>query len=434
MKKFAIILIIILFPIIAVSQDTQLLELESAIIDFLQTDSREDIETFQNKWVLSGVEDLTVDYLEDVRFELRPYLYDVGIDGGPSGLTFYFASDAGERSLKVGLRGVKITSMSVHSPENTLMITSENIHSVIDSLESSGFAGLIYVEKEGREIIEQPFGFANKELEILNSLHTIFGTGSRPIDYTIAAILLLDQQEKLNVDDSITSYFENVPADKHSMTLRHLMNGESGLPDFFEIEGDWDPDLQWISRAEAEQRLLNIELLFEPGSDRQHSHAAFGLLAAVIERVSGVDYYQFLNNNFFKPAGMTRTGEYGSSMGFSFSEFAVGGGPEFVGSPNIPPNWGPTSWLVKGSGGMYSTLGDLQKFYDLVRSGEVLDEEHNRYFRGEAVSLDGSMRGFELFSISVPEQNTSLYLFLNNIPDRDGTRPLFRALEKFVLD
>jgi CubicO group peptidase (beta-lactamase class C family) len=131
---------------------------------------------------------------------------------------------------------------------------------------------------------------------------------------------------------------------------------------------------------------------------------------------------------------MTRTGEYGSALGYSFDEFAEGGGPEFVGTPNIPPNWGPTSWLIKGSGGMYSSLGDLQKFYALMRSGEVLDEEHNQYFFGESVNLDGSMRGFELFTISSPSRQTSMYLFLNNIPDREGMREIFRALERFIFD
>lgn len=343
-------------------------------------------------------------------------------------------SPAGERKLSIGISGVKITSMDISESESVLKITEQNMNAIFDSLENAGFAGLIFAEKEGESIIEKPFGYANKSLELPNSIHTIFGTGSRPIDYTIAGIMLLDQQEKLDVDDPITKFYENVPGDKQAITVRHLMNGQSGLPDFFDVDGDWNPDLQWISREEAEQRLLNIPLLFEPGSDRQHSHAAFGLLAAIIERVSGMDYYNFLNTNFFDPAEMTRTGEYGSTLGYSFDEFAEGGGPELIGSPNIPPNWGPTSWLIKGSGGMYSTLGDLQKFYEFIRLGEVLDEEHNQRFWRESVNLDGSMRGFELFTINFPNNQSSLYLFLNNIPDREGVRSIFRALEGFMMD
>ncbi len=434
MKRFLLSLFVVFTAINTSAQDFMILELESAIVDFLQTESNSDAETFKVEWVASSANDLTIERLIGIREELKPFLGELGIEGTGAGLIFYLMSSAGERTLSIGISGSKITSIEVSANENRLKITEQNIESMFDSLENAGFSGLIFAEKGGETILKKPFGFANKSLEIPNSITTIFGTGSRPIDYTVAGIMLLDQQELLNVNDGITAFFDNVPEDKNSMTLQHLMTGQSGLPDFFDVEGDWDPDLQWLSREEAEQRLLNIPLIFEPGSDRQHSHAAFGLLAAIIERVSGMHYYEFLKENFFDPAGMTRTGEYGSNNGYSFEEFAEGGGPEFVGTPNIPPNWGPASWLIKGSGGMYSTLGDLQKFYKLIRSGEVLDEDHNQRFFGESVNLDGSMRGFELFTVSAPKNQTSLYLFLNNIPDREEVRGVFRALERFIFD
>ncbi len=434
MKPFLSVLFILMMLIPAKAQDFKLLELESAVVDFLQTDSNSDAEVFKEAWVANSADELTIERLIEIREQLKPFLGDLGIEGSSTGLIFYLMSPAGERKLSIGISGIRIMSLEVSANESALKITGQNIESILDSLEDAGYAGLIYAEKRGERVIERPFGFANKVLEIHNSINTIFGTGSRPIDYTIAGIMLLDQQGKLDVNDPITQFFDNVPNDKQSMTLQHLMTGQSGFPDFFDVEGDWDPDLQWIGRDEAEERLLNIPLIFDPGSDRQHSHAAFGLLAAVIERVSGMEYYEFLKENLFDPAGMTRTGEYGTTLGYSFDQFAEGGGPEFIGSPNIPPNWGPTSWLIKGSGGMYSTLGDLQKFYEMIRSGNVLDVDHNQRFLNESVNLDGSMRGFELFTISLPNEQRSLYLFLNNIPDRDGLRNVFRALERFILD
>lgn len=433
MRRLLFFIILIIGTQISNAQDFQILELESAVVDFLQTDSLHDVVIFRNTWVFNDSEFLTIDYLTNLRDELKPFLGDLGIEGSPDGLTFYMMSEAGERVLDIGIQRNRINRMEVKESQAAMIISNQNLEAVIDSLESDGFSGLLFAEKEGEVVINKPFGWANKELEIENTKHTIFGTGSRPIDYTVAAIMILDQQGKLDLNDAITEFFDNVPDDKQTITLRHLMNGESGLPDFFDVESDWDPDLAWINRGEAEQRLLSIPLLFEAGTSKKHSHAAFGLLAAVIERVSEMEYYEFLKVNFFDPAGMTRTGEYGTNMNYSFTDFAEGGGPEFVGNPNIPPNWGPTSWLIKGSGGMYSSLGDLQKFYKLMRSGEVLDDEHNKYFWGESVSLDGSMRGFELFSISSSKNQTSLYLFLNNIPDRVGVRQVFRALEKFTL-
>ena len=126
---------------------------------------------------------------------------------------------------------------------------------------------------------------------------------------------------------------------------------------------------------------------------------------------------------------MTNTGEYGESRGLSVGDFAVGIGGSSVGIPNIPPNWGPTSWLIKGSGGMYSTLDDLRRFYKYVRSGKVLDAQHRKRFDSMSVNLDGSERGYELFSVYIPPDR-ELFIFLNEIKDFDRLRGLFRELNR----
>lgn len=312
-----------------------------------------------------------------------------------------------------------------------LQLTEDNANEVFDRLEQQGFSGVIYLKLNQIEILKRPFGMANEELNIQNELATIFDIGSRPIDFTKAAILLLDQRQEISMDDPISRYFNNVPEDKQDMRIHHLMSGRSGLSDFFHTDSDWDPDLAWVDRETALHRLLNQDLIFEPGTEQRHSHGAFGLLAILIEQVSGMDYFDFLNENFFEPAGMTRTSEYGIAADLSLSDFAVGDGPQTVGIPNIPPNWGPTSWLIRGSGGMYSTLDDLLKFYSYVRSTKVLDTNHNRTLKNPSVNLDGTMRGFELFSAFQPE-GSEAYLFLNSIPDMETAQKLFRQIEELV--
>ncbi|RMG27586.1 MAG: class A beta-lactamase-related serine hydrolase [Bacteroidetes bacterium] len=411
------------------------LKAEKAVLEFLKAEGEASVQAFIDeamKPAAVGDRQALLARLEALRRDFKPYLQDVGIEGNPEGLLFLFSDGQQQKNLFVALDQEGITELREQQPEPRLHITAENLAAVIDSLEERGMAGLVTVKKQGKALITRPFGMANAELGVPNSLNTIFGIGSRPIDFTVAAILLLDQQGKLSLDDPITRFFEAVPPDRQGMRIRHLMSGQSGLPDFFDTEADWDPDLAWVSRETAEQRLLHIPLLFEPGNEQQHSHAAFGLLAAIIERVSGMGYYAFIRKHFLDPAGMSRTGEYGEHRDLKLSDFAVGGGPEKVGLPNIPPNWGPTSWLVKGSGGMYSTLADLRSFYRYVRSGQVLDAQHARHFMGASVNLDGSMRGFELFSISHPARDTEVYFFVNNLVDRKGFRQLIRGLEAFV--
>lgn len=441
MRKLATLIIITTISGgIALAQDgppPHILKTEQAVIEFLHSNNGAFIDSFVDEfWDPDAINDRSelVTQLADLRKSLKPFLDGLGIEGEPGGLLFMLSNDEERKNLLVQISPDGITAMREVAVQQELIITKDNLDTVVDSLEQMGMAGLLYIRDKGEEIISRPFGMANSDLSIPNKENTIFGIGSRPIDFTVAGILLLDKQGKLSLSDPITKFFEDVPDDRQGMTILHLMNGESGLPDFFETEEDWNPDLAWIDRDTAEQRMLSIPLIFEPGTGQQHSHAAYVMLAIITEHVSGEEYYSFIRTHFLDPAGMGRTGEYGETRGLSLDDFAVGGGPEKIGLPNIPPNWGKTSWLVKGSGGMYSTLADLRKFYEYVLSEEVFDEEQRKYFQNLSVDVDGSMRGFELFSISDPGADTEVYLFINNLVDRRGFGNVIRGLEMFIFE
>ena len=375
----------------------------------------------------------TIDKILSIRKELKGLRDNIGLNHHPKGAVLILGAGDVEKQLLIehNAQTGKITNLTVSQGPEKLKWSLDKLDEEFRKLEADGFAGLVSVVKDGELKFQKGFGMANDERQLPNTPETIFAIGSRPIDFTVAAIMLLEQQGKLQFNDPINSHFENVPPDKEGMTINHLLTGRSGLPDFFHKESDWDADLHYIDRNTAVNRLLNQNLLFKPGTSRSHSHGAFGLLAALVEIKSGMPYMEFLSKNFFIPAGMTKTGEYGDRKNFKIEAFAVGGGPQFIGLPNIPPNWGPTSWLVKGSGGMYSTLGDLQRFYKLVRHGDVLNSKNSRHFKGASANVDGSVRGFELFSAYTPPGN-EVYLFLNKPGDLEKRRQVFRALEELI--
>ena len=320
-----------------------------------------------------------------------------------------------------------ITALSINRIAEATALQPETLETEIDALMTKGGrAGIVYVAIDGKIALEKAYGMANADLGIANSIDTVFGIGSRPIDFTIAAIYLLEQRGKLDLNDRLDKYYPDAPADRAAMTLKQMMTGKSGLPDFPANEEDWDADLAWIDRSEFERRTMVTPLLFAPGQGNTHSHWAFGLLAAIIERVSGHGYYPFLRENFFDPAQMERTGNYGEHRGLKLTDFAVGGGVQ-IGLPNIPPNWGPTSWLVMGSGGMYSTLRDLRRFYGYVSQGNVLESRYAAHFLAPQANLDGSERGFDLFSFTDENRSDEAYVFLNN-GGQDAMRPLVRPL------
>jgi CubicO group peptidase (beta-lactamase class C family) len=273
--------------------------------------------------------------------------------------------------------------------------------------ERRGFAGTVLVVRDGEIVLHRGYGKSNRETGLMNSTETIYDIGSAPIDFTRAAILKLADDGMLRLDDTIATYLDahvrgGVPADRRGMTIEHLMSGRSGLPNFHHRpDVDQDYDLSWIDRSEALRRLMEQPLLFPPGQGESHSHSAFVLLAAIVEVASGEAYPDYLQRVFFNPIGMDGTGFYGRAAtsnapgrAFPDDRQAVGYGMSRVGNPNIPNNWGQTSWLVMGSGGMVSNPLDMLKWLRAIKQGDFLSRGAKEVYHHGGALAGGSDRGF----------------------------------------
>lgn len=130
-------------------------------------------------------------------------------------------------------------------------------------------------------------------------------------------------------------------------------------------------------------------------------------------------YEEFLATHFFRPAGMSRTGPYGDMLGLPPTAFAVGYGGSSVGEQNIPPNWGPTSWLIKGSGGMVSTPGDMYRFFQYVRSAKVLRGPALALYLDRGSAVGATDRGF-FFIHAWAGTDTMIFLARNAGGDGPG--------------
>lgn len=307
----------------------------------------------------------------------------------------------------------------------------ENLAEKLKQEAADGFSGAVLVVRDGAIVHNQGYGLANRDKKISNSSDTVFAIGSTPIDFTQGAILKLEDMGKLKTSDSIAKYLPNVPDDKKKMTLDDLMTGRSGLPNFLGRPQDADPDNTWIDRGEALKRILESDLLFEPGTEHAHSHAAFGVLAAVVELVSGDSYIKFLDKNLFGPAGMTKTGHY-EDIKAKDDEVAIGYGGNDYTPVNSPKNWGKTSWLVLGSGGMVSTTGDLYRWNQGIRDGKLLSlAAIEKYFRhGGGVLVGGNMHGFYTSYTTAPD--TLFFLCTNDIGREKNTEALTAGLVALV--
>jgi CubicO group peptidase (beta-lactamase class C family) len=313
---------------------------------------------------------------------------------GPKKTTLYFRIQPAPPNLITAMeRGPSQDSGELAPPVPPF--TWGSLARDLDQVAADGFSGTVLVVHDGRIFLHQGYGLADRDKHIPNTTHTIYGIGSVPIDFTRAAIWKLQEMGKLRTSDPITAYLPDVPADKRPITIDQLMTGRSGLPNFHNIPGvDADPDLSWIDRETAIRRILGQDLLFAPGQGQAHSHSAWVLLAAIVELVSKQPYGEFLRQNFFIPAGMSHTGLHQYAARLEDSLFAVGYGRSTSGKLNIPKYWGDTSWLVMGSGGMYSTPEDLYKWIEAIRQARTLTPASAAHYWIGGLLTGGDMRGF----------------------------------------
>lgn len=306
-------------------------------------------------------------------------------------------------------------------------LTWESLEAWMDRAAADGFTGSVLVAREGKVVLDRGYGLANPAKKIPNRADTIYAVGSTPIDFTRAGILLLAQEGKLSLDDTLAKYFKGIPADKAPITLEQLMSGRSGLRDFLGRPSDANPDHFYIDRDEAMRRIFEDELLFAPGTRERHSHAAWGVLAAVIEIVSGKSYPQFTRQRLFDPAGMDDTGFFG--VEYPEERMAVGLSPRTSGKVNAPPYWGPTSWLVMGSGGQVSTTRDLYRWHQALAAGKILHGQWlDRYWEPAGALLNGGdMFGFEVFYSQGPE---TMFILMSNAGGKDDRVQRLSALAR----
>jgi CubicO group peptidase (beta-lactamase class C family) len=313
-------------------------------------------------------------------------------------------------------------------------VTWEKLETRMEWEVNHGFAGVVLVARDGKVVLHKAYGLANRDKQIAMRPDTVLAIGSTPIDFTRAGILLLAERGKLKLSDGISQYFDNVPEAKRAITIQHLMTGRSGLQNFHDLPTDRDPNHSWIDRAEAIRRILDQKLLFSPGEKREHSHSAWGLLAAIIEIVSGQTYPDFVRENLFKPAGMSDTGFIGEK--YPEERMAVGYGLRKDGEINAPPYWGKTSWLVMGSGGQVSTAMDMWRWMQAVEGGKLLAPESVKLYAspGQGMLVGGDIYGFEIMYAGNPR---SFMVVMSNVASPKSRPQLGRlgqALTALVTD
>lgn len=169
------------------------------------------------------------------------------------------------------------------------------------------------VVRDGKVIKATGYGLANVELNVPVTPQSIFQSGSVAKQFTATGVMMLVEEGKVGLDDSITKYFPEAPPAWKAVTIRHILTHTSGIPDIFgETEADeYTKGILDFRRDYSEEemvrRFVALSLDFPPGEKWNYSNTGYMLLGVMIHRITGQYWGDFLQQRIFHPLGMTST-------------------------------------------------------------------------------------------------------------------------------
>jgi len=228
----------------------------------------------------------------------------------------------------------------------------------------------VLVARNGSVVYTRAFGLANVELDVPMDVASVFKIGSITKQFTAVAVLQLAEQRKLSLQDDITRFIPDYPTGGRKITIEHLLTHTSGIWNYSSMDDAAKRGAMDFTPDEMIDRFKNQPMRFDPGTKWEYSNANYVLLGAIIERITGKTYGAYLEQNIFKPAGMTRS-LYASDIrlvtnradGYSMNEEGI------VNAAYL------SMTQPYAAGSILSTVEDLFKWNQALQSGKLIKRE-----------------------------------------------------------
>ncbi len=301
----------------------------------------------------------------------------------------------------------------------------------------------VLVVKDGETVLRKGYGLANLELGVPIQPDMVFEIGSVTKQFTAAAVLMLAERGLLSLDDEITRHLPGYPTHGQKITIDHLLTHTSGIPSYTGLP-------EWMERVREDMKVEQLIAMFKdkplefaPGERWAYNNSAYVLLGAVIEKASGKTYEDFIEQEVFKPLGMTRS-SYGHNR-----EVVPG---RVEGYDKESEGYERARYLSMtqpfAAGSLLSTVDDLARWSDALWGGKVLKPESlkrmltpaklssgrsTRYAYGlgigeyagrTIVEHGGGIFGFVSDTLRVPDEGIFVAILSNN----PGSNPQPEAL------
>ena len=243
---------------------------------------------------------------------------------------------------------------------------------VRDEASADRFSGAVLVAKDGEVLFRRAYGLADRERETPNTVQTRFRIGSMNKMFTAVAILQLVEAGKVELAAPLGKYLTDYPNREVAtkVTIHHLLTHTGGTGDIFGPEFDAHR-LELRTLADYVKLYGERGLEFEPGSQWEYSNYGFILLGAVIERVTGQSYYDYVHEHIYEPAGMTATGSVPEDQAVPDRRRIH----EAKWRDRLAPNTDTLPYRGTSAGGGYSTVEDLARFANALLSHKLLSPD-----------------------------------------------------------
>ena len=233
---------------------------------------------------------------------------------------------------------------------------------------SQAFSGVVLVAKEGVPVYEKAFGLAYRERKVANTVGTRFNIGSINKIFTKTAIAQLVSQNKLKLSDTLGALLPDYPnVETKAATVDQLLSHQAGVADFFGPAFEQAPKDRFRSNADYYRLVSSQPPLFAPGARRQYCNGCYIVLGAIVEKVAGVPYEDYIATNVYEPAGMTKAGPRGGDAAVGYTRRdGSGEGP-------ARSNAAQRGRSGSAAGGGYAAVRDLLQFDEALRAGRLAD-------------------------------------------------------------
>ncbi len=332
----------------------------------------------------------------------------------------------------------------------------EKISSYLKQCETNGVSGSFLIAQNQEIIYVDGIGLSDRNKKIKTDKETIFTIGSITKQFTATAILKLQEEGKLTVNDSLVSFFKNIPSDKKNITIHQLLTHSSGIIGNLPNGGDFTP----ITKENFLTEVFKSNLDFNPGSSYNYSNVGYTLLTIIIEQITQQDYESYLNEVFFKPVGMKNTGYLipnwktkNISRAYKCQEDRA------IFTEKWKRNGNLISYHQKGNGGILSTPTDMYNWYVAIKEHKVLNEKSTKLLTQTHVFMNTKRKGHYGYGwfifdtdrntkkiahsgyngvnysnfIRLPEEQNTVIIYMTSLVRHD-TKKIGREIEKLIFD